>query len=49
MPSRRRSFFGWRKPAKLAKWIKPEPVSNAREFLGFDFNAIFADWRQRSS
>jgi hypothetical protein len=49
VPSRGRSFFGWRKPAKLAKWIKPEPAFNAPEFLGFDFIAIFADWRQRSS
>ena len=49
MPSRRRSFFGWRRPAKFAKWIKPEPASGAPELLGFDFNAIFAEWRQRSS
>lgn len=48
MPSRRRSFFGWRKPAKLAKWINPEPASSKPELLGFNFNAIFADLRQRS-
>jgi hypothetical protein len=49
MTSRRRSFFDWRKPAKLAKPIEPKPASNHPELLGFDFETIFADWRQRSS
>lgn len=47
--SRRRSLFGWRRPAKLARAVEPKPASNHPELLGFDFNAIFADWRQRSS
>ncbi len=62
IPSRRRSFFGWRRPAKLAKWVEAEkplepPMlietinrpSEVPVLLGFDFNAIFSDRRQRSS
>jgi glycosyltransferase involved in cell wall biosynthesis len=47
--SRGRSFLGWRRPAKLAKRVEPKPAPIRPELLGFDFNAIFADWRQRSS
>lgn len=49
LPSRRRSFLGWRRPAKLAKRVELNSVSNSPHLLGFDFKEIFADWRKRSS
>ncbi|MFA5955092.1 glycosyltransferase family 2 protein [Hyphomicrobium sp.] len=51
IPSRGRSFFGWRKPARLQKPVEPAKKSEPEipELLGFDFNAIFADRRHRSS
>jgi glycosyltransferase involved in cell wall biosynthesis len=48
LPSRRRSFFGWRKPAKLIKAITSKPAVDYPEFFGFDFKTIFADRRHRS-
>ncbi|MBS0231870.1 MAG: glycosyltransferase family 2 protein [Proteobacteria bacterium] len=55
LPSRRRSFCGWRRPARLAKPLEAQPLATASiapnrpVLLGLDFQTIFADRRLRNS